>query len=70
MPVEARAAPWPAADAVHAFEPTNDLLVTPDTAAQAVILGVVLNGAPVRGGETFIEGRDAHLLASAAFLQR
>jgi hypothetical protein len=35
-----------------------------------VILGVVLNGAPVSAGEAFLEDADAHLLASAAFLQR
>jgi outer membrane usher protein len=44
--------------------------VAPDAAAHAVILGVVLNGAPVSSGETFLEDSDAHLLASAAFMQR
>jgi hypothetical protein len=44
--------------------------VAPRATVHAVILGVVLNGAPVSGGETFLEGSDAHLLASATFLQR
>jgi outer membrane usher protein len=44
--------------------------VAPDVATHAVILGVILNGAPVSGGETFLEDSDAHLLASATFLQR
>ncbi len=37
---------------------------------QPVILGVVLNGAPVSAGETFLDDGNAHLLASASFLQR
>jgi outer membrane usher protein len=35
-----------------------------------VILGVVLNGATISSGETFLEDEQSHLLASGAFLQR
>jgi outer membrane usher protein len=37
---------------------------------RSVILGVILNGAVISSGEAFLEDSDAHLLASAAFLQR
>ena len=35
-----------------------------------VVLGVVLNGAAISDGETFLEDSSAHLLASADFLRR
>ncbi len=44
-------------------------MVAADT-LQPVILGVVLNGVSVSGGETFLEVGNAHLLASASFLKR
>jgi outer membrane usher protein len=44
-------------------------MVAADT-AKPVMLGVVLNGVTVSGGETFLELGNTHLLASATFLKR
>jgi outer membrane usher protein len=56
--------------ALPALAEARDVAPIETASVQTVILGVVLNGVTISNGELFLEDSNAHLLASAPFLQR